>query len=349
MKPRAAKAKATGPQPDLGKIFDAMNAYQVSMALKGALELEVFTHIDDGADTVEEIAKRSGATPKGIRVVCDFLTIHGLLTKDAGRYGLPLNSKFFLSKRSPAYVGAAVNFLNHEWTVRNFADVRGAMLRGGATGDDSTAETAIVNESLWVEFARSMTGITGAIAAVAAAAIQESGAASTVLDISAGHGLFGIEVAKRNPNAQVAGCDSPAVLEVARENAERMGVGDRYHLIPGSAFEVAFGSGYDLVLLPNFLHHYDFDTNVELLRKVRAALVADGRVAIVDFIPNEDRVSPHAAAAFSLTMLCAVPNGDAYTFSELSAMLTAAGFRDARLQELPPTPERLVVARPTRN
>jgi len=322
-----------------------MNAYQVSMALKGALELEVFTHIDEGADTAEEIAKRSGATRKGIRVVCDFLCIHGHITKDAGRYKLPLNSKFFLSKRSPAYVGAAVNFLNHEWTVRNFADVRGAMLRGGATQLGSIAEGGISDESLWVEFARSMTGITGAIAGVAARAVQQSGAASIVLDISAGHGLFGIEVAKLNPAAQVAGCDSPAVLQVARENADRAGVGERYHLLPGSAFEVNFGSGYDLVLVPNFLHHFDFEKNVQLLQKVRGALVADGRIAIVEFIPNEDRVSPPAAAAFGLMMLCAVPDGDAYTYSELSAMLTDAGFRDAQLHDLPPTPERLVIAR----
>jgi len=343
MKKPAAKAKA--PHPDLTKIFDAMNAYQVSMAMKGALELEVFTHIDDGADTAEEIARRSGATAKGIRVACDFLTIHGHITKNAGRYGLPLNSKVFLSKRSPAYVGAAVNFLNHEWTVRNFAEVRGAMLRGGATEHGTIAENAINDESLWVEFARSMAGITGAVAGVAAAAIQQSGPAKAVLDISAGHGLFGINVARLNPDARVVGCDSPAVLAVAKENADLAGVGERYHLLPGSAFEVNFGTGYDLVMMPNFLHHFDFDTNVELLKKVRAALVADGRVAIVEFIPNEDRVSPPAAAAFSFMMLCAVPNGDAYPYSELSAMLTAAGFRDASMQELPPTPERLVIAR----
>src|SRR5258706_11229648 len=95
MKPRTARAKV--PQPDLAKIFDAMNAYQVSAVVKGALDLEVFTHIPNGAATVEEIANRSGATPKGILVACDFLTIQGLLIKDAGRYGLAFYSKIFLS------------------------------------------------------------------------------------------------------------------------------------------------------------------------------------------------------------------------------------------------------------
>jgi hypothetical protein len=111
------------------------------------------------------------------------------------------------------------------------------------------------------------------------------------------------------------------------------------------AFDVDLGSGYDLVMAPNFLHHFDFDTNVTLLKKVREALAPGGRVAVVEFIPNEDRVSPPAAAAFSLMMLGAVPNGDAYTFKEIGAMLTAAGFLEPKIEDLPPTPERMVVAR----
>ena len=40
-----------------------------------------------------------------------------------------------------------------------------------------------------------------------------------VLDIAAGHGVFGIAIAKHNGNAQVVAVDWPQVLEVAKENA----------------------------------------------------------------------------------------------------------------------------------
>ena len=40
-----------------------------------------------------------------------------------------------------------------------------------------------------------------------------------VLDIAAGHGLFGIEVAKQNSQAHVTGLDWAPVLRVALENA----------------------------------------------------------------------------------------------------------------------------------
>jgi hypothetical protein len=70
-----------------------------------------------------------------------------------------------------------------------------------------------------------------------------------ILDVAAGHGLFGIPFATQNPQVEVTALDWTAVLEVAKENAQKTGVADRYKTIGGSAFDVDFGSGYDLVLL----------------------------------------------------------------------------------------------------
>jgi SAM-dependent methyltransferase len=126
------------------------------------------------------------------------------------------------------------------------------------------------------------------------------------------------------------------VLELSTEHARQAGVGERYHTIPGSAFDVDFGTGYDLILLPNFLHHFDHATNVKLLKKVRAALKPGGRVATVEFVPNEDRISPPMAAAFSMMMLGSTEGGDAFTFKELDAMLRDAGFGESTAQPLGP-------------
>jgi SAM-dependent methyltransferase len=79
---------------------------------------------------------------------------------------------------------------------------------------------------------------------------------------------------------------------VARENAAAAGVADRYHTIPGSAFDVEYGDGYDLALVVNFLHHFDPATCEKLLQKVHSSLKQGGRVVLLEFVPNEDRVSP---------------------------------------------------------
>jgi 2-polyprenyl-3-methyl-5-hydroxy-6-metoxy-1,4-benzoquinol methylase len=164
-----------------------------------------------------------------------------------------------------------------------------------------------------------------------------------VLDIAAGHGLFGIEIAKQNPQARVTGLDWANVLKVAVANAQRSGVDDRYHLLPGSAFEVDYGGPYDVVLLTNFLHHFDVPTCVGLLKKVHAALKPGGRAATLEFVPNEDRVSPPMPAAFSMTMLTTTAAGDAYTLSELTAMYTDAGFTNITAHPIAMSPHTVVM------
>jgi hypothetical protein len=113
---------------------------------------------------------------------------------------------------------------------------------------------------------------------------------------------------------------------------------------PGSAFEVDYGSGYDLVLLTNFLHHFDVATCESLLRKVHASLAEGGRAVTLEFVPNDDRVTPPQAAAFSMMMLGMTPAGDAYTFAELDQMFRNTGFTSSELHELPPTIQRVVIS-----
>ncbi|HEX9544007.1 MAG TPA: class I SAM-dependent methyltransferase, partial [Pyrinomonadaceae bacterium] len=155
---------------------------------------------------------------------------------------------------------------------------------------------------------------------------------------------FGLAFARQNPAAEVTAVDWPNVLEVAKENAQSAGVSDRYHTRPGSAFDVDYGTGYDIILLTNFLHHFDAPSCEALLRKVRASLADGGRAVTLEFVPNEDRVTPPQAAAFSMMMLGATPGGDAYTFAELERMFSNAGFARSELHELPPTIQRVVIS-----
>jgi 2-polyprenyl-3-methyl-5-hydroxy-6-metoxy-1,4-benzoquinol methylase len=198
----------------------------------------------------------------------------------------------------------------------------------------------------WVEFAHSMAPMMGPMSAPLGAIVLEGRTGPlTVLDIAAGHGLFGIEVAKQNPQARVVAVDWAAVLEVASENARKAGVHDRFETRAGSAFEVEYGGPYDIALLTNFLHHFDPPTCIVLLKKVRAALKPGGCVAALEFVPNEDRISPPMAASFSLTMLATTPAGDAYTLSELETMYRAAGFTAVAAHPVPTGPHTVVVGR----
>src|SRR4029453_14070264 len=101
---------------------------------------------------------------------------------------------------------------------------------------------------------------------------------------------------------------------------------DRYQTLSGDAFQVNLGSAYDLVLISNLLHMFDAESNIQLLRRGRAAVRPGGHVATIEFVPNEDRISPPMPASFSLVMLANTDAGDAYTLRELDRMFHAAGF-----------------------
>jgi 2-polyprenyl-3-methyl-5-hydroxy-6-metoxy-1,4-benzoquinol methylase len=400
---------AAQPKPGVGPnpqpIFEAANGYQNSFLLKAGIDLELFTVIAKGSHSVPEIARATDASERGIRILCDALTILGFLTKAGESYSLTLDSATFLDSRSPAYLGKAFTFLLHSSHVENMVNFASTVRRGGAADNHHLAP----DDEIWVDFARGMvplimpaaqtiagylkaalTGRNSPLARrVKAFLVEQLGEeraekasqtsflhalttlndgaelatvfeeafkvmasdddlerlrAIRVLDIAAGHGVFGIAVAQQIPSAQIYAVDWPNVLTVAGENAHHSGVSARHYQIKGNAFDVDYGTGYDAVLLTNFLHHFNPATNEVLLRRLYQTLNPGGQLVILEFVPNPDRVTPPIAAMFSVNMLAGTPDGDAFTFAELAAMCANAGFKGARQIPVEATPQSLVVA-----
>ena len=244
--------------PNPARIFRTLTAFHETAALKAGIELELFTAIAEGHETPADLARRIGASEKGTRILCDSLVVLEFLTKQDGRYGLAPDTAVFLNKRSPAYVGAASEFLVDEsQRTGAYELLTDAVRKGGAAFSE---EGTVSRENpTWLTFARTMAPLMAPAAQLLAARVGSESGPLSVLDIAAGHGLFGIAFATRNPQATVTGVDWKFVLEAALENASAAGVADRYRTIPGSAFEVDLGGPYDVALLPNFLHHFDED------------------------------------------------------------------------------------------
>lgn len=345
-----APQNAAAPSPL--RFFESANAYQRTRAIEAAVQLDLFTAIGEAGGApgsgaagaaVADIARRCNAAERGVRILCDFLTVLGFLTKENFRYSLAPDAAAFLDKRSPAYMGSALQFLLSPLLTRNF-DVLAAAVRKGGTAADEHGTTAPEAE-VWVDFAAGMGPMQRMPAGLIARLLAERGIRTgRVLDLAAGHGMFGIGIAQANPQAEITALDWPNVLEVAKANARAAGIESRYRTIPGSGFEVEYGTGYDAVLLTNILHHFDREGCETLLRKVHAALAPGGCAVTLEFVPNEDRVTPPETATFALIMLASTPSGDAYTFSEYDAMFRNAGFARSSIHPLPPTFQQVILS-----
>jgi SAM-dependent methyltransferase len=323
--------------PDL--LVDAMFACRKTAAIKAAIELDLFTLIGEGR-TSASLAATLSAAERGVRILCDYLVANGFLIKTADQYALTPSSRTFLDRHSPAYMGSAIEFIAAPEMLHQLLDDPTSYVRnGGAIGLANVS----ADNPVWVKFARGMGSFTASSAMNLAAEVAGwQMPPKKVLDIAAGHGRFGIEIAKAFPSAEIVAVDWAAVLELAKRNAREYGVAERYKVIPGSAFEVDWGADYDLILLSHFLHHFDLETCVGLLVKIRNSLSVDGKLVAVDFVPNEDRVTPPFQASFSWEMLASTPAGQAYTQKDFTEMARRAGFRNAIVKPLLPSPASLI-------
>jgi ubiquinone/menaquinone biosynthesis C-methylase UbiE len=338
-----ANPEKSGPPPSPALLFDTINAYQKTAAIKAAIELDIFSVMAKAPATIKIIAAHCHASPRGLRILCDYLTIQGFLTKSFDRYALTPDSAVFLDRKSRAYAGGTLEFLLSN-SLRSAFDSFTDSVRQGGT---AAAANGFLDPDhpIWVSFARSMAPLMVPAAAGLADLVRLDPKRPTkVLDISASHGMWGFAFAKKNPKTKLVALDWPVVLEVSKENARASGIGKRFTTIAGDAMTVDFGVDYDVVLVPNFLHHFSVMDCVKFLKKVRAALRPGGTVAIVEFVPNPDRITPPGAAAFSLVMLATTPEGDAYTFGEYADMLALAGFKAPTAENLPASVNTVVLA-----
>ena len=323
-----------------GRVFGMLTAYQQTDALATAVELDLFTAIADGHTTAASLSQKTGASERGIRILADFFGAHGLLAKSGNEYSLTPESAAFLNRHSPGYMGGLTGFVCAPHIRRQFSALTQAVRQGGVAVDPegSTADSY----AGWVDFANSMAAMMSPAAHQIARLVPAT--PIRVLDVAASHGTFGFTIARHNPHAHITALDWANVLSVTTANAHAHGLADRFSTIAGDAFKVDLGGPYDIILLTNLLHHFDQAAVTALCTRMKSALAPGGKVITLEFIPNEDRITPPHAATFPLVMLASTPSGDAYTPSEYREMFTAAGLPSNEFIPVPGTPQTIIIS-----
>src|SRR5712692_8221668 len=235
------------------KIFDVLQSFQRTAALRAAVELDVFTAIGDRGLSADEIAAHCRTSTRGMRVLCDYLCLTGLLQKRSGRYWLTEEAALYLDRHSQQFIANdAIQVYGGGVLAEGFQHLTQAVRIGGTALP--RAGTLAPEHSYWQQFARALAPIGAANARLLANVLEYPPSLPVrVLDIACGHGHYGIAIAKQHPLAEIFAQDWPAVLEMAVANARDAGVSKRYHAIPGDVFSANLGGRYDVALITNFL------------------------------------------------------------------------------------------------
>jgi Dimerisation domain len=167
--------------PDL--FMDAVLAFQQTAAIKAALELDLFTQIAKGNATVESLAQTTGAAVRGIRILCDYLTVRGHLEKQGDRYRLTPSTAAFLDRSAPSWMGSIAKYLAAPEMMNLFLSDPAAYVRnGGSIGLANNAP----DHPIWVKFARAMGPPRVPVAKIVASELAVT-SPRKVLDVAAGH------------------------------------------------------------------------------------------------------------------------------------------------------------------
>lgn len=325
-------------------ILQMMQSLQVSALLKAAVDLDVFSQLEQGPRTLEQVATGIGCPERGVRILLDGLVVVGLLAREEDRYGLRPLAARHLVPGQPMYVGDAARILCHPMMWEGLGGLAEAVRRGGSVLDRH-AETP--GHSFWEVFAENSSALAGPAAGVLAALLREWMAARPsvrVLDVAAGSGLLGFQLVRQYPQVELCALDWPNVLVETRRWAGRLGVDpQRVRYLEGSLFELDFGGPYDLILLGQIYHHFDRERCQALSRKVAGALAPGGRAVIHEMMEDAELRNP-AGTLFSVTMLIWTRQGEAYGADDYRAWLTEAGLQAPTLHASAGMPSTFIMA-----
>lgn len=314
------------------KITGLLQAKWANQVLKTAVELDVFSILNEKAMTAGELAAGCQANERGMLVLIQALTAMEFVHKSGDQFALTDISKTYLVKSSPLYFGEYILFkdkLDEGWNQL------GQVVRTGQpflhVNDDKTAQ------EFFPKLAAAIFPINYSGAQLVADHLKiESQGELRILDLAAGTGVWSIPAAQANKKVKVDALDFPAVIEVTKKFAAKFGVSDQYSYLQGNWRDIKLQSAtYDYIYLGHILHSEGREVGTELLKFCANALKPGGIVVVAEFIMNEDHTGPVFAALFEINMMIATTRGCAFSVKELDTMFAAAGLGKGDRLELP--------------
>jgi hypothetical protein len=321
---------AEKPRLDTTRLQKMAQAYWESAALMAAVELEVFTAIAHGHDTVPTVAQAVHISERNAERLLTALTAMTLLTREKDRFANAPDVERFLVKDSDRYAGPWILFTKPRWTA--FGELSNRL-----RSPEENRLGAYVNFS--VEDARRYHAATYSIGMGAARLFSRSvdlKGRKLLLDLGGGSGAYSIVATQTFPGLKAIVLDLPPVTVVADEYIVANNAAERVSTLPGDFTRTEFPQGVDVVVMASNLPQYEPDLIRLVVGKAFASLVPGGEMHLVGETLHDDRRGPLSAALWGLNEAIQHSTGRAHTESEVKSYLQGAGFADVAVHPFVP-------------
>jgi hypothetical protein len=322
------------PTPDL--IMQVGLGFWPSKVLLSAVEMELFTDLAKGPQSLASLQGRMGLHPRSAHDFLDTLVALGFLTRSEGVYSNTSSTDLFLDKHKPSYIGGMLEMANHRlygfWNHLTEALRTGLPQNETRNGGPNPFDLLYADPARLKGFLSAMTGVShGANMTIAAKFPWAQ--YKTYADVGTAQGDLAVQIALKNPHLSGIGFDLAEVGPIFEEYVEKNGVSGRLRFQAGSFFEQPLPRA-DVILMGHILHDWGFDDKRMLIRKAYEAVPEGGALIVYESIIDDDRSKNAFGLMMSLNMLIETPAGFDYTGADCQGWMKEAGFRESRVEHL---------------
>ena len=293
----------------------------MSFAMLAGMDLDVFTPLQDGHLSAEQIADTLEVGTEKLRPLLYALVAGGLLEVDGELFSNTPESDHYLVKSRSSYMGGQRQGWSNFW---NAALKTADSIRTGLP--QAKLDWTSMSEERLVQFFR---GILPNNIAVGQDLIQRHNftSSNSLIDVGGGSGGIAIAVAQAYPHMNTTVVEVSNVTLATRRFVEEAGLENRVRVVAVDAVNEPLHGPYNVAVLQRFIQVLSSDDALKALRNVYNSLGPGGSIYVYGSIVDNSHLSPleHAVES-SLNLINSFDHGQPYSQQEYFDWLDEAGF-----------------------
>jgi 2-polyprenyl-3-methyl-5-hydroxy-6-metoxy-1,4-benzoquinol methylase len=302
-------------------LIDTQVAFNSARSIIAAADLGLFEALEKSSKTFEELALNISSHPAATKSLLDCLVGVGYINWKNGKYSLRPKYYKWLLKEYPTNIIGKLKFQISEWNWMGHLE---EYVQSGRSIDIHST----MSKDEWSLYQEGMRSLAINTSKELAEKMQLPANATKMLDIGGAHGLYSLELCKKNPLLMSIVLELPGAIEKGSEIAAQHNLYNRLNYKVGNVLTEDLGEKeYDVIMINNLVHHFTVEENYSLAKKIARALKPGGIFCIGELIRLQKPGEGGVAAATAGLYFALTSSSGTWSLEEIKSWQKNAGLK----------------------